>query len=689
MVFDSRRSDTLSANITSRGVRGVLRWLRIGAWEAEALESREDVWGLYVEDAEPGENGAWHGKFWCGSWIWNHHCRMGQHCKFMHPEVKLKLCHAKVSGNVNGKMIPARRVNLQEACHIAPERIIFVEHAEAGIVWGRIFNLPTNRKLMAAFLQSPWFAQAFPNARVQPSVSEEHPACFIPDNCWHQVAAAAGLRGLLKLQLALGKGVQWAPWFQRFSSEKRQESRYLKLAEGKPIDWVDYTLETSKNGRARCAECLQWHGCDPTDRCKDCRRFLCRACCTIHICQHSVQLRDAQGINANECSETERMGSLIRAAAECTAIASALRARNPKYHRPAGGAQWSELVEHCRHEEPRLLPSRVLDCGSEVLSACYSSALLAVRTTQQVRVIRRDDWKTLLSMPAPLAQSGDLGLEVLEGRSLLITTAKNGLSVLKLDTLKSTVVHTQGDEWTLRALDKGLLTANAGAASLRDLERPNLPLIAMWRCHPLSFGSTGAIVVSPESKNNAGQSVQWLDPRQSELVALNLFGECKDEFDWTAAAIAPGGGEHLVVLGSRSGRLVAADLRQPKMPLWSIQHMGHGAVGRIHASDRLLLADSHLALDAGFDKLTQAVTWQGRSLAVFKGMHVVGTPSGPAPGPQPQSLLACGIGNSVLVVGAAPPVAKERIVRCDDVPRNGHKSKLWERGTRHSNNRRT
>merc|ERR1712193_331876 len=131
------------------------------------------------------------------------------------------------------------------------------------------------------------------------------------------------------------------------------------------------------------------------------------------------------------------------------------------------------MGEHCRHEEPRLLPSRVLDCGSEVLSACYSTALLAVRTTQQVRVIRRDDWKTLVSVPAPPAHSQGLGLQLLEDRSLLITTVSNGLSVLNLEASESTVVHTEGDEWQIRAMDRGLLTASTGAVTLRDLERPN------------------------------------------------------------------------------------------------------------------------------------------------------------------------------------------------------------------------
>eukprot|EP00746_Dinoflagellata_sp_MGD_P000647 gnl/MRDRNA2_/MRDRNA2_101161_c0_seq1.p1 gnl/MRDRNA2_/MRDRNA2_101161_c0~~gnl/MRDRNA2_/MRDRNA2_101161_c0_seq1.p1 ORF type:complete len:700 (+),score=80.11 gnl/MRDRNA2_/MRDRNA2_101161_c0_seq1:107-2206(+) len=699
MGCDFRRSDTMAANIASRGVRAVLRWLRIRVWEFEAVERTEDSWGLYVEDAEPGDNGAWHDKFWCGSWVWNKNCRMGNHCKFMHPSVKFKLCNETVPGNVNGKMIPVRRINLQDACQVAPERIIFVEHNGAGIVWGRIFNADMNTKLITAFLQSPWFFELSPFSRVGPACPEALPARLIPDTCWHQVAAAAGLRTLLKMQVALGRNVEWASWLHQVNPGKQ-----MKIAGPKPAEEsaIDHTLEASKNGRVVCVECLHWRGSDLYERCSDCKRFVCQACCAVHICQNSAHSFGAQETCKYGSLPKEPMGCLIRAAAECTAIASALRARHVKPCRSArsspphvaGGAQWSGLVEQCMVEPSPLRPSRLLDFRSEVLSACYSSALFAVRTKQQIRVIRRDDWKTLLSVPAASMPSCESGLEVLEGRSLLITTASNGLSIHHLETLESTLVHTQGDDWLLKVVGNGLLTGSAGAACLRDLERPNLPLISTWCCQPLSFGSTGAIVIAPDCRPQFSLSLRWLDPRQPELLAWNLLSEWKGfakgtASSWTAAAPAPSDDEHLVVLGNSNGQLIATDLRHSRMPLWSIDPLGIGAVRRIRASEHLIFAETNAARDARPNPMTQAVSWNGRSLAVFTGMHVVASPSGAASGPKSKSLLACGIGNSVLLVGAAPSVMKEKNLRSDEVPRNGHKSRVWERGTRHSNNRRT
>merc|ERR1712118_261652 len=209
-----------------------------------------------------------------------------------------------------------------------------------------------------------------------------------------------------------------------------------------------------------------------------------------------------------------------------TSIHRSCARANMKQLSAAGSSLLSKLVEHCACEEPPLLASRVLDYESEVQSACYSSALLAVRTKQRLRVIRRDDWKTLVSVAAPPVRSCDLGLEVLEDKSLLITTATNGLSVLNLEARNPILVHTQGDEWQLKASENGLLTAKIGAATLRDLERPNLPEIATWRCNPLCLGNGGAIVLKCESQTEVSkQKFQWLDPRQSELVASNILCE--------------------------------------------------------------------------------------------------------------------------------------------------------------------
>jgi hypothetical protein len=356
-------------------------------------------------------------------------------------------------------------------------------------------------------------------------------------------------------------------------------------------------------------------------------------------------------------------------------------------------------------EQPPLLPSRVLDCGSEVVAACYSSALLAVQSAQQIRVIRRDDWKTLISVPAPPVRNWDLGVEVLEDKSIMITTVSNGLSVLNLETCASTSVSTQCDEWQLRATEKGLLTANTGAATLRNLERPDLPLVSTWCCRPLGLGNTGAVVIPLNAFKNeeSKQHLQWLDSRQPELVTSSLLCDYEGfeksfRINWTAAALAPRSNEHLAVLGGAMGELVALDFRQPKVPLWSIKRVGHGAVKKIHATERMVFAETDgstpvVPQDAAPDrfKSIHAVSWHGRSLAVLAGLHVVAAPSGAAPqtGPLSPSLLACGVGNSLLVVGAAPPVAKER--RCDDAPHaphHGHKCRVWERGTRHSNNRR-
>jgi hypothetical protein len=586
---------------------------------------------------------------------------------------------------------------------------MFVEHAEAGIVWGRIFNADKNAKLISAFLQSPWFSETFPFSQALPAGSEVPSVELIPDTCWHQVAAAAGLRTLLKLQVAVGKNVQWTSWLHQLSLRKQTYPKPQEVV-------LDHTLQASKNGRAVCAECLHWRATEICDRCEHCRRFVCQACSAIqcHLCPDSVQLRDTQEVITDSSLPQESMGSLIGAAAECTAIGSALRARIPKHCRNvrsslspvAGGALWSGLVEQCTCEQVPLMPSRLLDCGSEVLAASYSHALLAVRTRQQVRLIRRGDWKTLLSVPSA-TPCFDPGLELLEDRSLLITTVSNGLNVLQLETLESTLVNTERNDWLLKVVDKGLLTASTSAACLRDLERPKLPLISTWCCHPLCFGRAGAIVVAPPSKNQQrSQTLQWLDPRQSELVSQNLLSkwECfekanQTECVWTAAAIAPrGDDDHVVVLGSSSGQLVATDLRHCRLPLWSINRVGYGTVRRIYASERLLFAETYMApqaspqdihLDGRLNKMTQAVSWHGRSLAVFTGMHVVASRSGACLESKSESLLACGIGNSVLVVGAPPSVVKERISRSDDAPRNGHKSRVWERGTRHSNNRRT
>jgi len=243
-----------------------------------------------------------------------------------------------------------------------------------------------------------------------------------------------------------------------------------------------------------------------------------------------------------------------------------------------------------------------------------------------------------------------------------------------------------------------LLTANTGAVTLRDLERPNLPLIHAWCCQPVGLDCKGAIVVTPQHANCT--SLSWLDPRQPELVPLNLVydyegSEKQMQVKWTAAAVAQGSNEHLAVLGGDMGELVAADLRQQRMPLWSTKHAAQGVVSRLHVSGRMVLADTmpSVAADAGSDvrsrRLSQAVSWEGRSLAVFTGVHAVASPSDTTAAGKQQSLLACGIGNSLLVVGAAPPVAKERCSKGDDPPHNGHKSRVWERGTRHSNNRRT
>lgn len=710
----SNGADTLACSIARGGVRMVLKWLRFRhyahAWHAEALaetvEDSNDLWALYVEDVEPGSMGGWHHCFWCGAWLWNRNCRMRQRCKFVHPDVHLKLCDGTIPANVNSKMIPVRRVNLHSSEHIPYERIIFVEHAKAGIVWGRVFNSAKNAILIASFLQSPWLVEAFPHS--QPLSLAIPAVSSIPDTCWHQVATAAGLRTLLKLQVALGPNVQWGPWLhQATSGNQTENSSHLKLAERKAID---YTVVTAKSGRARCAECLQWRGYGSYDRCGNCNHFLCQQCSGRHICKDLVQLANVEVNADHQCLQAECLGSLLGAAADCAAITSALRARAPLHCRRArsnvatssmaGSAVVSGLVEQSMREQPPLLPSRVLDCGSEVLAACYSSALLAVQSRQQVRVIRRDDWKTLVSAPAPPARSWDLGLEVLEDKSILIATADSGLSVLNLETRSPTLVPTQGEEWQLRAIRKGLLTASTSTAALRDLERPNLPLVHTWSCCPLGLGSTGAIVVPACS---GGQHLQWLDPRQPDLVASDLLSDYEGfeksfRANWTAAALA-GKNEYLAVLGTAMGDLAVADLRQPKVPVWTIKHLGHGSVRRIHVTDRMIFtrtvgsplvtqADSGRAHDPL--KLTHAVSWQGRSLAAFAGLHVFATASGSAPGTGPlsKSLLACGVGNSVLVVGAAPAVGKERSLRCDDTPHNGHKSRVWERGTRHSNNRR-
>ncbi|CAE8600059.1 unnamed protein product [Polarella glacialis] len=682
----------MAAVIATGGVRMVLGWLRFGhgQFDPEAAEGREELWRVYVEDeveARRDETGVALGgkcQSWCGAWLWSKSCKFGNQCGHAHPPLQLKLCDASVP-HID-KMPPMQCLALHESTVMGRERIAFVEHEHAGVVWGRVFSVSKNEQLLASFLRSEWAQSHIPLTPQELVV-----ASAIPDACWHRVATAAGMKTTLPLQAALGPCIQWAPWLQQMFSTRaeHQDNEVLDAQDNNSnfnnsstalesplgqteISMAGYpTSEQTSNisaapGRSQCLECRHWRGVDKHERCGGCQSSLCQHCVRIHICRCTA---DFSEINAS--LHSERLGSLVGAAADCAAVARAIASTNilqvlsgsrgpsaPGV--PAGVSVVCGLVARCGEERVPLRPVRTLDCGAEVLCARFSGALLAVRTATQLRVFRREDWKTLSSLPAPPGKNVQHYVtELLEDTSLLISTAPKGLSVLNLEDGESTLVKTEGDEWQLHATERPqLLAAHASSLVLRDLGKPNLPVISTWQCSPLGLVSSGAIAVASKANSTSAdrRDLLWIDPRQQEasILQLDCSAFVKETSRWTAAAVGSNSQGSLAILGTASGDLVAVELRMPKVPLWCISRPHQGPVRKIYLAPRMVLAEFQ-PFESFAKSRFQVASLQGTPLAVFTGMQAVATGSGSLG--QSPNLLACGVGSALTIVGAVPSAA--------------------------------
>eukprot|EP00930_Biecheleria_cincta_P050094 TRINITY_DN35275_c0_g1_i1.p1 TRINITY_DN35275_c0_g1~~TRINITY_DN35275_c0_g1_i1.p1 ORF type:complete len:713 (+),score=74.09 TRINITY_DN35275_c0_g1_i1:165-2303(+) len=669
----------MTSGIANGGVRMVLGWLRYGRGPLapEASDGREDLWKLYVEDEmDMCEAGSRHRQCWCGAWIWSRTCSLGDQCCYKHPIIKMQLCDASVP-HID-KVLPLQRLALDSSSAIARERIVFVEHASAGIVWGRMFSASRNEQLLMSYLQSEWAATCFTPHHVE--------ASMIPDACWHRVASAAGIRTALSLQMALGPSIQWAAWLHRMLFPSGAFAHDRKTSESIGVDCaqlgecempanmqgssarsaqsLDHTLVPS-NGRSICLECRHWRATDKQQRCSRCQVFLCLYCVRVHICRHVLQsVEDTNDTRVNMAAH--QLDSLVGAASNCAAIAGALKApiqnsRGPTIF-PSGVAVLSGLAAKCAEETPALRPRRKVECGSDVLCARFSSSMLAVHTAAHLRVFRRGDWKTLMS--SPLKQDR-LVMELLEDRSLLVYTTARGLSVLNLEDSVASLAKTEGRERQLHLAGLNLLTGCTASVDLRDLERKDFPIISTWNCKPLGLDGAGAIasVAAWDTSRSLSQDLTWLDLRQKELIPLHF--DCstltKDPMRWTTAAVGFCNKGPVAVIGTAAGDIVAIELRQPKVPLWCIRNKEHGSVSNIYLSSWLVIAEMTSTTSNHSDEhisqnVCQAVSGCGATLAFMTGTQCFATASGSS---EPsQSLLACGVGSALMVVGEKPPATK-------------------------------
>lgn len=303
--------------------------------------------------------------------------------------------------------------------------------------------------------------------------------------------------------------------------------------------------------------------------------------------------------------------------------------------------------------------------GAEVVCARFSEALLAVRTETQLRLLRCEDWKTLISSSTPARRTKDPAIELVEDRSLLISTTAEGLSVMNLETKSVTSLKTGIHDWQLQVMEQpSLLTAQASSVLLRDLDRANLPVVSSWSCNPLGLCRRGALAINSRIPSQA----LWLDPRQPELTPLNINCSAfvQGELEWTCGAV---GSSHnnLAMLGT-AGELVALDLRQSKVPLWCLAQ--HGTVKSICLTSRLVLTEIYAQGSvAGIEanQRFQVASLQGMPLALFTGLQ--GVASG-----EVSSHFACGVGNALSIFGAPASAFKPEAMDAPVKKKAGYRS---------------
>eukprot|EP00929_Paragymnodinium_shiwhaense_P048106 TRINITY_DN24370_c0_g1_i1.p1 TRINITY_DN24370_c0_g1~~TRINITY_DN24370_c0_g1_i1.p1 ORF type:complete len:765 (-),score=71.31 TRINITY_DN24370_c0_g1_i1:194-2395(-) len=677
----------LEAAIEQGGEAAFQCWLKFACTEL-GEEDSEANWFLLVATDRDRPQGHTLEQRWCGHWLESRSCRRRALCKYAHPAVHLRFC-------CEGKTVPLtptpplKRVSLEQLPEVNSQDVLFLEQRAVGIVWGRSFTAQKNRWLLCCFLRSAPGQEA-PQRTLAHFLGRRRriqEMRILPDECWHRIACAAGLRTTAKLCWALGAGVNWTPWLpalvQRSPSDDAQSmaapgsGSISSIADGGDHEAARLpTNYINSYNRCQCWECFKWSALETKEQCRRCSAWLCEeGCQPVHRCRRLQQDTGVVAESSESASNSrDDICSFIGSALQCAALASALRHPRVSQRSARSQAQYPvdctvhDAVQDCLAEPRGAEQHRLLHYDQPVLAALCTEESLLVRTSKSLRLTRLSDWASFpINVPAPTtAEKADFDLIDGDAKLVSISSSRShrGLLVTSLEDSTSTIVRTRGLEAALQATSTGLLVSETEALVLHDWSFDDgLRPVAEWACEPLWLGRDGALAMvggggSGGHSDSVAQSpaLSWVDLRQRAVVNLGLSEAHMRRL--TTATRKPNE-EHLIVLGDEAGTITALDRRRPALPLWCVGGRQLFApacaasslpVGgyKLQAADRMVTQRIRGA--DGVDYLT-ALTWEGNLLGRFHGVDFVAKKREGDDAIISHAPIAFGIGGSLVVIG--------------------------------------